>query len=176
MRAPLRMNQPTATPLASPRLLPSEALLLFGLTQRCQRAGDPAIPSLWNKFVPYLGQIQGQIGRTTYGVIYNSADSNNYDYLCGVAVTAFPPLPAEFTRLPIPPQTYAVFEHRAHISAIAATFKAIWEHGLAGLQALDAPTLEVYDERFDGRTGLGGLEIWVPVKAGQATDKRQPAR
>jgi AraC family transcriptional regulator len=166
MRAPLRMNESNSTPLASPRLVTSEAFLIFGLSQRCERVGDPGIPSLWRKFLPHFGQIQGQIGNVAYGAIYNSDDSGRYDYLCGVAVTAFPNHPSAFTRLRIPPQTYAVFEHRGHISAIAGTFKAIWEHGLAGLQALGAPTLEVYDERFDGRTGLGGLEIWVPVKAG----------
>jgi AraC family transcriptional regulator len=166
IQEPLSVNQPNSTPLASPRLVAGEALLLFGLAQRCERVADPAIPLLWSKFLPHFGQIQGQIGNTAYGAIYNSADPNNYDYLCGVAVTAFPAQPAEFTRLRIAAQTYAVFEHRDHISAIAATFKAIWEHGLAGLQALDVPTLELYDERFDGRTGLGGLEIWVPVKAG----------
>jgi AraC family transcriptional regulator len=58
-----------------------------------------------------------------------------------------------------------VFEHREHVSAIAGTWKAIWEHGLAdaGWKVLDGPAFERYDERFDGRTGLGGFEIWVPV-------------
>jgi AraC family transcriptional regulator len=28
----------------------------------------------------------------------------------------------------------------------------------------DAPNFERYDEKFDGATGNGGLEIWVPVK------------
>jgi AraC family transcriptional regulator len=28
----------------------------------------------------------------------------------------------------------------------------------------DAPVFERYDERFDGRTGMGGFEIWVPIK------------
>ena len=63
-----------------------------------------------------------------------------------------------------------MFEHRDHVSAIANTWKAIWEHGLAdsGFQALDAPAFERYDERFDGRTDLGGFEIWIPVKAENA--------
>jgi len=33
----------------------------------------------------------------------------------------------------------------------------------AGCQAADGPAFERYDEQFDGRTGLGGLEIWVPA-------------
>src|SRR5271169_417505 len=85
-----RMHETVNVPLAAPPLVAHEALLIFGLSQRCERAGDPAIPSLWNKFVPHLGHIQGQVGHTTYGVIYNSEDSDNYDYMCGVAVTAFP--------------------------------------------------------------------------------------
>jgi AraC family transcriptional regulator len=165
IQEPLSMHETVSTPVASPHLVASEALLIFGLSQRCERVGDRAIPSLWSKLVPHLGHIQGQIGRTAYGVIYNSEDSDKYDYLCGVAVTAFPSHPEEFTRLPIPAHTYAVFEHREHVSAIAGTFKAIWERGLTGLQAVDAPTLEVYGEHFDRRTGLAGLEIWVPVKA-----------
>ena len=28
----------------------------------------------------------------------------------------------------------------------------------------DAPVFERYDERFDARTGMGGFEIWVPIK------------
>lgn len=160
------MDQPTQTPLAPPRIVKLDALLLFGLAQRCARAGDAAIPSQWNAFVPHLGHIEGQIGSVTYGAIYNAEDDGAYDYMCAVEVRAFPTNPPEFTRLRIPPQTYAVFEHRDHISAIASTWKAIWEHALAdsGHQAQDAPAFERYDERFNGQTGQGGCEIWIPVK------------
>jgi AraC family transcriptional regulator len=157
------MNQMTLT---SPRVVKSDAILLFGLAERCPVVGNPSIPSQWNSFAPHIGRIDGQIGSVAYGVIYNSDDSGAYDYLCGVAVRAFPSHPSNFTRLRIPPQTYAVFEHRDHVSSIASAWKAIWEHGLvdAGLEASDGPAFERYDERFDGRTGQGGFEIWVPVK------------
>jgi AraC family transcriptional regulator len=167
LQEPMRMDQETKTPLAPPRIVKADAMLIFGLARRCAAAGDPGIPSQWNQFLPHLGHIEGQIGNVAYGVIYNADDSARFDYLCGVAVREFPNGPAEFTRLRIPPQTYAVFEHREHIAAIASTWTAIWEHGLAdaGLRAADGPAFERYDERFDGRTGLGGLEIWVPVKS-----------
>jgi AraC family transcriptional regulator len=166
IQEPIKMEHPATASSVKPRLVECDALLIFGLSRRCPSVGDPAIPSQWNSFLPYLGQIDGQIGSVAYGVIYNSDDSGNYEYICGVAVREFPAHPQEFTRLRIPPQRYAVFEHRDHVSAIANTWKAIWEHGLAdaGVQALDGPGFERYDEHFDGRTGLGGLEIWVPVK------------
>jgi AraC family transcriptional regulator len=167
LQEPIKMEQQmTSTTLASPRVVEGDAMLIFGLAARCPVLANPTIASQWNNFVPYIGQIDGQIGHVAYGVIYNSDDSSGYDYLCGVAVRAFPSHPPEFTRLRIPPQTYAVFEHHDHVSAIASTWKAIWEYGLvdAGLKASDGPAFERYDERFDGRTGQGGFEIWIPVK------------
>lgn len=167
LQEPIRMEpQSSTTTLDAPRIVRSDAMLVFGLAARCPVVGNPAIPSQWNSFAPHIGRIEGQIGKVAYGVIYNSDDSGAYDYLCGVPVRAFPSQPAEFTRLRIPPQTYAVFEHHHHVSSIASTWKAIWEHGLvdARLQASDGPAFERYDERFDGRTGQGGFEIWVPVK------------
>ena len=160
------MNDKTKTPLSPPRVVKGDAMLIFGMSERCAVAGSPTIPALWSRFVPHLGHIEGQIGGVAYGAIYNTDDSSAYDYLCGVPVREFPSHPAEFTRLRISPQTYAVFDHRDHISSLLNTFKAIWEYGLAdaGYQAADGPTLERYDEKFNGHTGLGGLEIWVPVK------------
>jgi AraC family transcriptional regulator len=167
LQEPKRMNPSSISPLPSPRIEKSDALLIFGLARQCKAVGDPGIPAQWNSFAPHIGHIDGQIGAVTYGVCYNSDDSGNYDYLCGVAVQQFPSSPREFTRLRIPEQTYAVFEHRDHVSSIAGTFRAIWEHGLAdaGLRALDAPLFERYGEQFDGRTGLGGLEIWIPIQS-----------
>lgn len=160
------MQPTTASSIPAPRLLKSEALLIFGLSQHYECGSNAGIPLQWNRFLPYFGNIPRQIGRVAYGVIYNCDDAGNSDYLCGVEVAEFPSEPAEFTRLRIPAQTYAVFEHRDHISTITATWKIIWEQALAGsgYQATDGPFFERYGEQFDGRTGLGGVELWVPVK------------
>jgi AraC family transcriptional regulator len=76
-------------------------------------------------------------------------------------VREFPTRPAAFTRLRIPPQTYAVFEHRDHVASVATTWHALWNHALfaAGNEATDGPGFERYDASFDSRTGLGGLQL-----------------
>jgi len=142
-----------------------EALLVFGLSEKYHCGAKAGIPSQWNRFLSHLGHIRGQVGGDAFGVIYNSDECGNFDYLCGVEVTDFPSDPPEFTRLRLPSQSYAVFEHRDHISSIGSSWKAVWEQGLAssGLQAADSPAFEKYGEQFDGRTGLGGVELWVPV-------------
>jgi AraC family transcriptional regulator len=166
LQEPIRMDKTITTPLASPRIVKSDEILIFGLGEHYIQS-NAGMPAQWNRFLPYLGQIPGQIGNVAYGVICNCDEAGACDYICGVAVKEFPSHPPEFKRLRIPPQSYAVFEHRDHISAIAGTWKAIWECGLAnaGYQAADGPSFERYDEHFDGRTGLGGLEIWVPIKS-----------
>lgn len=159
------MNDSKTTLIAPPRVVKSDALLIFGLAERYVKS-NAGIPSQWDRFVPYLGAIPGQISQVTYGVICNTDEAGSIDYICGVQVREFPDGPAEFTRLRIPPQTYAVFEHRDHVSSMQSTWQAIWNDGLpaARHEATDGPAFERYDERFDGRTGLGGFEIWIPIK------------
>ena len=160
------MDKTTEITLGTPHLIQSAGLQIFGLRQQYQCQSNAAIPSQWNAFLPHFGHIRGQVGHIAYGVICNFDDAGSYDYICGVEVKELPMDPPEFSGQRIPPATYAVFEHNGHVSAIAGTWKAIWEHGLAdaGYQVAEGPVLERYDERFDGRTGLGGMELWVPVK------------
>jgi AraC family transcriptional regulator len=166
LQEPIRMDTSTTTTTITPsRIARSDALLIFGLGQRYHQT-NAGIPSQWDKFLPYLGNIQGQVGNVAYGVICNTDDTGSIEYVCGVQVREFPADPAEFTRLRIPPQTYAVFEHKEHVSSVGSMWQTIWNHALssAGHEATDGPAFERYDEQFDGRTGLGGLEIWVPIK------------
>lgn len=162
---PLRMNDHTATTIAPPRIAHSDALLIVGLGQRYEKT-NAGIPSQWDRFMPYLGNIPGQIDNVTYGVVCNTDDAGSIEYICGVQVREFSDQPAELSRLRIPPQTYAVFEHKDHVSAISATWQAIWNQALSshGYQATDGAAFERYDSRFDPRTGSGGFEIWVPIK------------
>lgn len=167
LQEPLRMN-PTSTTstLAPPRIVQGGELLIFGIGEECKEAGAASIPQQWNRFAPYIGNIPGQVGNTTYGAITNVDHGGGYLYIAGVEVKEFPAEPKDFTRLRIPPQTYAVFKHQEHVSQVLGTFKAIWEHGLvdAGYQGVEGPAFEKYGQEFDGRTGLGGFEIWVPVR------------
>jgi AraC family transcriptional regulator len=164
---PIKMDETLLTNLAPPRFESGRALLIAGLGERYS-GGDSskAIPALWQRFGPHIGTIPGQLGGTTYGVCCNADDEANFDYIAGVEVSDFSGLPAAFARLRIPPQRYAVFSHREHISTIRRTVNTIWSKWLpeSGHQAADAPNFERYGEEFNGRTGMGGLEIWIPIK------------
>ncbi len=164
---PIRMHPTTTVAIAPPRIVQQDAMLMFGLTEHYTFQNTAGMPSQWARFLPHLGHIKGQAGNVAYGIICNGDDANNFDYICAVQVNEFPSEPADFARLRLAPQTYAVFTHTGHISAIGATCSAVWNQALpaSGRKAVDAPWLERYGEDFDGGTGTGKVEIWIPVAA-----------
>ncbi|MGH8189627.1 MAG: GyrI-like domain-containing protein, partial [Steroidobacteraceae bacterium] len=159
------MNTLKLTRLEPPRWENGKVLLIAGLTERIDCENGGAIPQLWQRFVPYLGNVPGQVGKNAYGVSYNTDDAGNMDYMCGVEVAEFSGVPREFGRLRIPEQRYVVFFHRDHISSIRSTFNTIWTQWLpeSGHEVVDAPFFELYSEKFNGLTGLGGVELWIPI-------------
>ena len=163
----LLMDDSMLTPIDPPRIVNQQPLLIAGLNARYGQTASAQMPAQWQRFTPHLGHVPGQVGETAYGVVYNSDDTGHADYLTGVEVKDFSELPADWTRLRIPAQRYAVFTHRDHISSIRRTWFSIWNKGLpeAGLEATGGPEFERYDERFNGETGAGEVEIWIPVKA-----------
>jgi AraC family transcriptional regulator len=164
---PIKMDQAVLTDLKPPRFEILRPLLIAGLSERYDCETSKAIPAQWQRFVPYIGNITGQVGWTAYGVRHNCDEDSNFDYIAGVEVASFSQLPPEFGRVRIPAQRYAVFSHADHVSAIRRTIVTIWNKWLpeSGLQVADAPDFERYGESFDPRTGIGGLEIWIPIKS-----------
>ena len=167
LQEPIVMDSTAIDNLPPPRFVTAKPFLVAGLGERYTwESGGPAIPGQWHRFHQSVGNIPGRIGQVAYGVCCNGDDAGNFDYIAGVEVSDFSDLPREFSRVRIPEQRYAVFNHRDHISSIRRTVNTIWNHWLpaSGLKAADAPNFERYDESFDPLTGNGGLEIWVPVR------------
>ncbi|PZV37024.1 AraC family transcriptional regulator [Mesorhizobium kowhaii] len=164
---PILMNQSVLANLEPPRFETSRPFLIAGLGERYSCETSAAIPMQWQRFGPYIGNIPGETGNVAYGVCVNGDDAGNFDYIAGVEVSDFSDLPKELSRVRVPAQKYAVFAHREHISTIRRTVNTIWNKWLpaSGHEIADAPEFERYGPEFDPRSGNGGLEIWIPVKA-----------
>ncbi len=167
LQEPILMDSTATDNLKPPRFTIGEPLLVAGVGDRFSHENGAGIPSLWQRFRLEVAHVPNRVGQVAYGVCCNGDDAGNFDYIAGVEVADFSDLPREFMRVRIPEQKYAVFTHHEHISTIRRTVNTIWNHWLpaSGFQVADAPNFERYDENFDPRTGNGGLEIWVPVKA-----------
>ena len=163
---PIKMAETRLIKLESPSLLNGKRLLIAGIGERYSCETSAGIPSQWQRFLPHLGQIPGQLGGTAFGVRCNSDDMGNFDYVCGVEVMDFSRLPADWSRVRIPEQRYAVFSQNGHISTIRSVWNSIWNKWLpeSEYEAADAPDFERYSENFNSASGMGGFEIWIPVK------------
>jgi AraC family transcriptional regulator len=153
-------------PLEAPRFEDGRVVLVAGLGERYTFDTNQGIPFLWQRFVPYIGHIAGQVGHATYGVCCNMDGNGSFEYIAGVEVREFADLPPELRRIRIPKQRYAIFSHRDHVSALRLTVYTIWNKWLpaSGYELADSPDFEFYGDKFDGATGTGTVEIWLPIK------------
>ncbi len=160
---------------AIPGLLGIESqteIRLAGLRRQIQGLPSTAIPGFWDTFSPYRGWIPGQSDKHSYGALLPAADAQEgFDYMTAVEVSSFRKINADWDRLTIPKQRYAVFLHRDHVSELRPALHTLFAHSLPGLNLSPkrrdghAPLLlERYEAAFDFRTGWGGIQIWVPVE------------
>ena len=127
------------------------------------------IPRQWDEFVK-LGKLPGQVGTTAYGAICGGdPKKQTMEYMVAVEVKSFDAVPKELGRMRVPAARYAVFVHEGNVNTIQETWKQIFSWlPKSGMQSNQTPDFEVYDERFDGTTGEGGVEIWLGVKAAKS--------
>jgi len=165
-----KMKKSTSLQLEAPRFENGKALVLVGFRSRYTTETMNGIPAQWERFAPHIGKIPGQVGHAAYGACW--AFAGGIDYLTGVEVSSSSGIPGEFNVVDIRAQKYAVFPHREHVSKLRETLDAIGSiwlpesgHEVARGTA-DAPNFfERYSEEFNPRTGMGGMEVWIPIKS-----------
>ena len=153
--------------LPSPSFQDGPELLLAGLAESYDEDSRAGIPRLWERIAPDLGTIPGQVGDDAFGACWNAAPDCTFDYLAGVAVSSAEGLPDGFKTLQVDARRYAVFPHPGHVSGLPGTIEAIWTRWApdCGLRlSADAPCLERYSNEYDPASGMGGMEIWIPLE------------
>ena len=162
-------GEATGMQLDPPRFGNGKAMLIAGLRGHFTTATWAGIPAQWERVGSY-GRISGAVGPVHYGLCFLMSDG--IDYLSGVEVSGVAGLPSEFGHVSIPAQKYAVFAHYEHVSKLRDTMEAIQRHWFPGSghemarPASGAPDFfERYGGGFDPRTGMGDIEVWIPIKS-----------
>jgi AraC family transcriptional regulator len=154
--------------LSAPTFRQGTGLLIAGLNETSGTGTRGTVPRHWERLAPHLGKVPGQVRPDAYGVCHAAGPDCRFEYLAGVAVSSADRLPAGFTTVQVGARRYAVFTHPGHVSSLPATIDAIWTKWApdCGLPAAHgAPCLERYTPEFDPGTGLGGMEVWIPLGA-----------
>ncbi len=167
---PIRMDDTRLLKLDPPRFEDSPPLLLAGLAETYAYGRTEGIPSLWQRFNTHFGNIPGQKGNVAYGVcsqsdgeagtfpLYGGSRSRRrrrparrlYDHEAAEAALRRVPAPRPYLRRS-PRRPHHIF--------------GTWLPK-SGLQHGQTPDLiERYDDRFDPHSGMGVVEMWIPIQA-----------
>lgn len=167
MVKPMEYANNTTFKLTPPRIVQGDAMLAVGLAKHHPFEKPHDIPVQWQTFMSTLhAHIPHKRDELPIGISSGMDDDGNFEYICAAEVSKFSTTPRGLIEINIPAQRYAVFTHDGHVSAVGATYNAIWNEGLpaSGEQVADAPCVERHLPTFNPQTGTGGVEIWIPVR------------
>ena len=149
---------------AEPRIEQHPALRLVGTI--CDYAfadGDMlrALPMQWAAFGPSIPMPPEGGEPTSFGVALSTDDPGCFRYMTAYPLAPGDALPARLSLLTVPAGAYLVFPHEGHVSTFNKTVSA----ACAGRRpAKGFPSfLEYYGPGFDPETGLGDMEVWLPL-------------
>jgi AraC family transcriptional regulator len=166
---PIRMDDSLYVEMAQPRILDGQPMLIAGLAENHEFATPETIPAQWQRFNAYLGNIPKADPEAAFGVLMGVFDdTEGFRCLTGLAVSDVSDLQPELTAIRLPAQRYAVFTHRGHVSKMRASVHTIFNRMVPQLEfeVGDFPSfIERYGEEFNPETGVGDVELWVPLKA-----------
>lgn len=163
---PWRSADSTAVALDEPRLAHDDKRFIAGLGCRYTPETTHGIPAQWQRlFLHHAGALPKR--RTAFGVFCNSDDEGSFEYITGIDVPGFAGIDSALTTLRLPASEYVVATHHGHVSAIRRTWQAFVGDWIprSGLKVADAPEFEKYSAGFDDTTGVGDVEIWLPLQA-----------
>ena len=162
---PVQMDKSKLIDLDPPRFENGERLCIAGFCARYSFEASEGIPDQWRRFGPHIGHVPGQLTPQTYGVAFNFDDAGTFTYVAGVRVPDFSEIPGEFATVVIEPRRYAVFKHSGHVIGLHRSHYTIMnDWGPKNKLAIaSAPNFELYHQDFDPVTGLGTIEIWMPL-------------
>jgi AraC family transcriptional regulator len=164
------MSETTIANLKKPRFEIRRGMLIAGFQGHYDTNTVNDIPLQWQRFGPDFGKVPGQLDHSGYGVVFNMNSGKGFDYVSGVAVSSRTAVPEKFVVVSIPERKYAIFCHREHVSKLKDTVTAIWQQwlpssGYAVPSTTGTPDIiEWYGPNFDPHTGMGDMEVWVPIK------------
>lgn len=159
------MSQVPQQAVPQPRYEQLGQLDIVGLPKNFTAETRDQIPLLWERFAKWIGHVPHQVNNVTYGVVRNNDKGRGFYYMAGVAVSATTAVPDDLRLVQLPAQSYAVFTHQGPVSQLFQTMCAIYTQWVPSTsdELSDSACFELYGEDFDPQTGLGTIEVWLPI-------------
>lgn len=153
-----------------PKFMEKEGFMVIGLLGNFDEDTKHNIPKLWERFSKEVKKIPNRKGAVSFGICEcDNIHEGDFRYISAVEVSDLESIPEGMVGRKILKQKYAVFtvniQKDIH-QEIQKAIKYIWgtwfpksEYKYAGDH-----DFELYDERFNGGTVTGELDIYIPIK------------
>ncbi|WP_297113115.1 helix-turn-helix domain-containing protein [uncultured Devosia sp.] len=114
---PLRMDIATPVAIEPPRFENRPEMIFAGIAERHQMNNPAGLPGQWQRFQPYIGNIDGAIAGAAYGMVDEIAD-DKFEYVAAVEMRPGAYVPSELQRVVVPALKWARFTHAGDLSTI----------------------------------------------------------
>jgi AraC family transcriptional regulator len=150
-----------------PIVEPMPERIIAGLSHNYDMQTRVEIPALWGRYNDEETRAATPHPDDYYGVCYGFTGTGTFSYLCGQILSARADLPPGFAKVTLPAGPYARFVTKGHISTMSQGWAEVYNDWLTRpeYRPRTGPSVEYYPPEFDGMTGDGGYELWLPVEA-----------
>jgi len=158
-----------------PELYQQGPLRLVGMTTRCFGTDSDksnfahAQPTLWNTFLPRLGELDRIAPKVAYGVVRVPPQGDELEYFAACEVSDSAAVPPGMVIRELPGARYAKFAHRGPLSRLDQTLNYIYSSWLltSSMRHTGGCDLELYDERFIPNSERSLIHYAIPVSEGE---------
>ncbi|KKJ77222.1 hypothetical protein WH95_09275 [Kiloniella litopenaei] len=152
-----------------PNIIKKSAFHIVGISDDFGPDTDKSIPDLWEKVVGRHTEITHSKNSRAYGLCLKGSPEN-FTYMAAFEVDDLNNIPTGMEGLVIEEADYAVFtftiDDKSPIGEqFSNVYQGIWGNWLpnSDYDYADTPDFELYDDRFDGSSATGEVDIWIPV-------------
>ncbi|WP_053005847.1 AraC family transcriptional regulator [Kiloniella spongiae] len=152
-----------------PSILKKEAFHIIGISDNFGSDNDKSVPGLWKKISCRYPEINHSKNGRAYGLCLKGSPES-FTYMAAFEVDDLYNIPSGMEGLVIDEAEYAVFtftiDNQSPIGdQFSKIYQAIWGNWLpnSDYEYANTPDFELYDNRFDGNSATGEVDIWIPV-------------
>ena len=156
--------------MIQPKFVKFEGAKVLGIGKALNEDRIGEIKDLWNDFNQFC-ENKNIPHRKSFGIcMKNHQDIQKASDETFIYVAAVPEAAATnadgMVNCELPAGNYAVFTYSGSIANFPELVMQIWQHWVPENQQMyrDGPDFELYDERFDPKTGSGEVDVYIPVK------------
>ncbi len=158
--------------LMKPEIVERDSFSVIGIQKDHDAPNFTEALEQWQQLWARAGEIPSINSGCYYGLTLvptRTRQNNNcqgvFRYMAAQELADGGAVPEGMTQLTLPPQKYAKYTYKGPISGFQAFIMNVWAHYLpeSGLEVVEAPEIEVYDERFNLESHDSEMDYLVPV-------------